>query len=396
VTATDTGAYASPLLALAGAVAADPPDTGVAAHYGDPMREQRRVALDREGFVDLSHRGIVRVAGPDRLSWLHALTTQDVEHLAPGESATALLLSPQGHVEHALAMVDDGDAVWMHVEPGTAPQLVAFLESMRFLMRVEVSDLSAEYAIRWEPATQAAAQGAAAKGDSAEGATAEAADGAPTGGTPAGASPAGASRAGASPAGRTAAEDASGHLVRQGADSLGGREIFLPRAKLTEMAQGAVGNGTTAAGAGPGAGSAAGLWGYEALRIAAHVPRMGFETDHRTIPNEVGWLGTGVHLDKGCYRGQETVARVHNLGRPPRRLVLLHLDGSGHELPEPGADVVHGERRVGFVTTPARHHEDGPIALAIVKRSTPADVQLLAVGEQGRGVDAAQEVIVAP
>jgi folate-binding protein YgfZ len=145
----------------------------------------------------------------------------------------------------------------------------------------------------------------------------------------------------------------------------------------------------------------AGTWAAEALRVAAWRPRLGAETDHRTIPHEVDWLRTAVHLQKGCYRGQETIARVHNLGRPPRRLVLLHLDGSGHVLPEPGADVVLGERRVGFVTTAARHHEDGPIALALVKRSTPVDEQVLVVGVGGGvqatgGVDAAQEVIVAP
>ena len=80
----------------------------------------------------------------------------------------------------------------------------------------------------------------------------------------------------------------------------------------------------------------AGTWAAEALRIAAWRPRLGFETDHRTIAHEVDWLRTAVHLHKGCYRGQETVARVHNLGRPPRRLVFLHLDGSGHTLPARG------------------------------------------------------------
>ena len=116
----------------------------------------------------------------------------------------------------------------------------------------------------------------------------------------------------------------------------------------------------------------------------------GFETDHRTIPHEVGWLETAVHLDKGCYRGQETVARVHNLGRPPRRLVLLHLDGSESELPgarRPGA--ARTAATVGSVTSAARHYELGPIALALVKRSTPADATLVA-----GGVAAAQEVIV--
>ena len=125
--------------------------------------------------------------------------------------------------------------------------------------------------------------------------------------------------------------------------------------------------------------------------MAAWRPRLGFETDHRTIVHEVDWLRTAVHLHKGCYRGQETVARVHNLGRPPRRLVFLHLDGSGHVLPARGSDVVAGDRAVGFVTSVARHHELGPIALALVKRNTAVDAPLLA-----GGIAAAQEVVVAP
>ncbi|HET9945224.1 MAG TPA: folate-binding protein, partial [Actinomycetes bacterium] len=120
----------SPALARPGAVAADPPDAGVAAHYGDPFREQRALAAG-EASVDLSHRPVVRIGGPDRLTWLHSLTSQHLEHLAPGEPTEALLLSPHGHVEHALALVDDGTAVWAHVEPGAAAELVRFLDSMR-------------------------------------------------------------------------------------------------------------------------------------------------------------------------------------------------------------------------------------------------------------------------
>jgi len=136
-------------------------------------------------------------------------------------------------------------------------------------------------------------------------------------------------------------------------------------------------------------GDLAGVWALEALRIVSGRPRFGLETDHRTIPHEVGWLGSAVHLDKGCYRGQETVARVHNLGRPPRRLVLLHLDGSDSELPVHGDPVMVEDRQVGFVTSSARHYELGPVALALVKRSTSVDAPMLA-----GGVAAAQEVLV--
>lgn len=81
-----------------------------------------------------------------------------------------------------------------------------------------------------------------------------------------------------------------------------GRDLFLPRADLESYAE--------------KSGPAVGLLAYEALRVEHHRPRLGFETDHRTIPHELGWIGTAVHLQKGCYRGQETVARVQNLGKP--------------------------------------------------------------------------------
>ncbi|HEX8004659.1 MAG TPA: folate-binding protein [Mycobacteriales bacterium] len=288
----------SPLLSLPGAVAGDGVDAGVAAHYGDPLREQR-LAESGRGITDRSNRDVVRVGGPDRLSWLHSLTTQHLTALPPGQPAEALVLSPHGHVEHHLTLVDDGETTWAHVEPGTADALLAFLDSMRFMLRVE-------------PAR---------------------------------------------------ADDLAVLTV-------GHADLLVPRERLAEAWDAQVADGATPLG----------MWGHEALRVAARRPRLGFETDHRTIPHEVGWLETAVHLDKGCYRGQETVARVHNLGRPPRRLVLLHLDGSADRLPERGADVTWQGARVGFVGTAARHHELGPVALALVKRNTPDDAALDAGG----------------
>ncbi|HVF04761.1 MAG TPA: folate-binding protein [Frankiaceae bacterium] len=284
-----------PLLSRPGAVAGDGVDAGVAAHYGDPLREQR-AGLP---VVDRSHREVVRVGGEDRLSWLHSLTTQHLTALPPGKWTEALVLSPHGHVEHHLTLVDDGTAVLAHVEPGTAGALLEFLDSMRFLLRVtpeRVADLAVL--------------------------------------------------------------------------TVGGADRLVPRDRLVASFDEAVAAG----------GTPAGTWAYEALRVAARRPRLGFETDHRTIPNELGWLETAVHLDKGCYRGQETVARVHNLGRPPRRLVLLHLDGSVDRLPAHGDAVEWEGAAVGFVGTAARHHELGPIATALVKRNTPDDAPLTVAG----------------
>jgi folate-binding protein YgfZ len=131
-----------------------------------------------------------------------------------------------------------------------------------------------------------------------------------------------------------------------------------------------------------------GSWGYEAFRVAAARPRMDVDTDERTIPHEVGWVHVAAHVAKGCYRGQETVSKVHNVGRPPRRMLLLHLDGSPEVLPETGDPVLLGERTVGRVGSVVRHHELGPIALALVKYSVPLDAELLA-GAEDRVVQAA-------
>ncbi|MCW2782047.1 MAG: hypothetical protein JWR35_2496 [Marmoricola sp.] len=302
--------YVSPLLGFPGAVAGDGIDAPVAAHYGSLTGEQRTLESG-DGFVDLSHRGVLRVSGPDRLTWLHALTTQHLEALQPGIATAALLLSPQGHVEHAMYGVDDGEAFTAHVEPDEAASLVDWLDRMRFMMRVEVADVTDEIAVAWRPTSGL------------------------------------------------------------------GKYDFVPRAELS----------TYAAAVGP----AAGMWAFEALRIARGEPRLGLDTDHRTIPNEMGWIPSAVHLDKGCYRGQETVARVHTLGRPPRRLTLLHLDGSDNRLPKRGTPLIHNEREVGFVGSSAHHHELGPIALGLIKRAVPLDAVLKA-----DGIAAGQEVLVDP
>jgi folate-binding protein YgfZ len=335
------------------------PDEGVAAHYGDPVREQR--ALDGAGgagdagLVDRSNRGVLKITGPDRLSWLHSLTTQHLTGLAVGASAQALVLSPTGHLEHHLSLSDDGTAVWVHVEPGTAAPLAAFLESMRFMLRVEVADVSQDCAVLTVMG----------------------------------------------PAGADITAGLDGVLGRVNPGPFGIIDLIVARDLLPDAAGELVRRG----------GVLAGMWAFEALRIAARVPRLGLDTDHRTIPHEVGWIETAVHLNKGCYRGQETVARVYNLGHPPRRLVFLHLDGSVDRLPAHGDPIELGgpgsagpgsagpesagpgpaRTVVGFTGSAARHYELGPIGLALVKRTVPVDATLLA-----GGVAAAQEVIVPP
>ena len=161
-------------------------------------------------------------------------------------------------------------------------------------------------------------------------------------------------------------------------NEIGGPYALVPRGELDEMKK--VFNENA---------KEVGTWSLDAERVAAGRPRHGVDTDHKTIPNEIGVLNKDVHMNKGCYRGQETVAKVFNLGAPPRRLVMLHLDGSAVIFPNPGTPVELNGVPVGFLGTVARHHELGPIALALVKRSTPTDAVLTV-----EGVTAAQEVIV--
>ncbi|WP_460362578.1 CAF17-like 4Fe-4S cluster assembly/insertion protein YgfZ [Actinocorallia lasiicapitis] len=295
---------------------ADAPDDTVPAHFGDFYGEQKALEAGT-ALVDRGNRGVVTVSGPDRLSWLHSLLSQHLTALKPGEATQALLLSPNGHLEHLLHLVDDGEKVWIHVEPGTAAELAAFLDRMRFMLRVEVADVSADYrVVTGEP-------------------------------------------------GRAL------NPVAPEFPDVAGPTFIIPRETAVEPT--------------------AGLWAYEALRIAAHRPRPGLDTDHKTIPHEVGLIETAVHLNKGCYRGQETVARVHNLGRPPRRLVFLHLDGGADRLPAAGSPVELDGRQIGTVGTSARHYELGPIALALVKRNVPVEAVLTV-----DGIAASQEVIVSP
>src|SRR5262249_13874461 len=324
----------SSLLAMPDAVAAEFPDVGVAAHYGDPYAEQRMLSGTGRtaGVVDRSNRDVVRIAGPDRLRWLNDISTQRLDDLQPGTATQSLVLSPRGHIEHHMSLTDDGTITWIHVEPGEGGSLLEFLESMRFMLRVEASDVSSDYAVL-----------------TVMGATAP----------------------------EAVAEAGSPATVTMNFGF--GSDVIGPRGGV---------DAAVAALRQRGAGLA-GMLAHEALRIAGHRPRFGTDTDHRAIPHEMGWIDSAVHLSKGCYRGQETVARVHNLGHPPRRLVMLHLDGSEDRLPDHGEQVLSGDTAVGFVGSSARHYELGPIALALIKRTVPVDASL-----QVAGISAAQEVIV--
>ena len=315
---------------LPGAVGSPP------QHYGNPLAEQRALAAG-EAVVSLADRGVVTVTGPDRLRWLDSLTSQSLTGLRPGESAETLQLDPTGRVEFAIRLVDDGETAWLLVDGDQAAPLLAWLLKMRFMLQVEIEDASTRYMTIGSlglPVTNA-----------------------------------------------TVVWNDPWSSVQRGGHQYSGRDAYdwsysesLVPAELVETQP------------------AAGTLALEALRIAAWRPRLATEVDERSIPHELDWLRSAVHLSKGCYRGQETVAKVHNLGHPPRRLVMLHLDGV---TPEIGTPVQSADAEVGFITSAAMHYELGPIALAVVKRSVDPAADLVVMVD-GEAVAAAQEVIVPP
>lgn len=357
----------NPFLALPGAVG-----DVVAQHYGSPVQEQRALEAG-DAVVDLSHRGILTVSGVDRLSWLHSMTSQQLIGLRPGESTETLLLDANGRIEHAIRLVDDGETAWLLVDEDSAESLFAFLNRMRFALRVEVADRSAEFA-----AVLAFGGGSAADKLRALDPVVEWRD--------------------------PWAEVARGGFQYAGgehpASSWSATTFVFPVSSLDSVAA-LVRDGEV---------RAAGTMALDALEVWAWRPSRVGDVDDRSIPHEFDWMRSAVHLDKGCYRGQETVAKVHNLGHPPRRLTLLHLDGSDGELPVAGALIFKaGEgsdpeaRPVGRITRAALHHEWGGIALALLKRALPADAPLEVRGGDEAAdasapaasvIAAAQEVIV--
>jgi folate-binding protein YgfZ len=287
------------------------PDQGAIWHFGEPNKEQKSLVAG-DAWAQLINKAVITIGGPDRLTWMHALTTQHLEKLQPGDWKEALILDAQGHVEEQLFLVDDGSILWLHTEKERATGLVNYLEKMKFMLQVEVKDVSDEYAVLRAPGV---------------------------------------------------------------ADSVGGPYALVPRTELADTIEAFKQSHTEV-----------GMWALEAERVAAGRARLLFETDHKSIPNELGFLNTAVHMNKGCYRGQETVAKVFNLGQPPRRLVLLHLDGSMVAMPGHGAKVELDGKEIGFIGTMARHYELGPIALAVIKRSVPLEATLFC-----EGVPASQE-----
>lgn len=339
--AAPEAAYRSPLLSQPGAIAAPPGslDEGVAWHYGDPFTEQRAAARSL-AVVDRSNRAVLTVSGEDRLTWLHSLTSQHLTELPDGASAESLLLDVNGRVEEHFILSDLDGVCWLDTEAAHGPTLLGYLTKMVFWSKVEPASGNLAVLSLLGPGIDSPELAALIPVPSE--------------------------------AYATAALPGGGFVRRMPWPGGGSIDVLVPRAEL-----GTWWRDLTAVAA------PAGIWAYEAIRVESLRPRLSVDTDERTIPHEVPWIGGpaeagAVHLDKGCYRGQETVARVHNLGKPPRHLVLIHLDGSADGRPETGDDVTAGGRAVGRVGTVVEHHELGPIALALVRRALTADTELVA------------------
>lgn len=338
--------------------APDPgPDAGAIWHYGDPLGEQRAGQTDAI-LIDRSHRAVLTLSGGDRQTWLHNISTQHVSHLAEGASTQNLSLDGQGRVEDHWLQTELGGTTYLDTEPWRGEPLHNYLRKMVFWSDVAVG--SADLAVLSLLGPQLAdptildALGLDAL-----------------------------------PAEWSAVPLPDGGFARRMPSAPGGPvelDLLVPRGGSAELQR-----RLTQAGV-----RSAGVWAYEAHRVthgvAARRARLGIDTDERTIPHEVRWIGGpgegAVHLDKGCYRGQETVARVHNLGKPPRMLALLHLDGSV-DRPSTGDAVLAGGRAVGRLGTVVEHVDLGPVGLALLKRGIPTDTELAtgADGEVAAAID---------
>lgn len=297
--------------------------------------------VDQRSLVDGTaavrvRAAVISVTGSDREAVLNATLSQSLLGLSVGESREALELDGNGRIVRILHVLER-DADTLLIVPGSQPEdVVAWLDKRIFMEDVVVTDLSSEFVV--------------------------------LGGTRA--------------FGEISWTDPWPH-IQPGGYTYGDETVpawtyietlwpatdALPVSLVDDSA-------------------------LDAIRVVAGRPALA-ELDDRALPHELDWLRTAVHLSKGCYTGQETVAKIHNVGHPPRRLVRLHLDGSDSEFAEAGDTVLDGDDVIGVVTTAGNHFEDGPIALALIKRSVPVDRELV-VDRDGHPLAASQEVIVPP
>lgn len=389
-------------------------------HFGNPLREQALLAQG-QAWAWLS-RDVVEVSGADRLSYLTTVSTQVLTDLEnDGQSRQVLFLDANGHILYAALAVaglvpalaeqaaPGEQSVLLLVDAGCGEGLAQLLNSRRFMLRVQAQvrpDLQVAGAI---------GDGVQKLAGVVENLVTTWSDPWP-GITPGGSTyftgtrhPGANYRAGGVVVALEAGQTAPGQEQASGQEITPGQAPGPSQAAASGQEAAPGQEHALAPSQAPAAGeliqagdlTQVGELAWEALRIEAGLPRWAREVDARAIPNELDWLRTGVHLNKGCYPGQETIARTVNLGRPPRRLVQLQLAGWQGQLPEVGARVYlpagdnPAGKAVGTITSVARHWELGNIALALVRRGVPAQAEL-AVDLEAGYESASQELLVDP
>lgn len=374
--------------------------TPTAAHYGDPLVEQQRLARGL-GLIDRWDRTAIFIKGDQARPWLNDLISQKVNAITSGQATYGLLLDGQGRVTHHFGIACFPDGILLDCSSSNADDLADYLRKMIFWAQVEVEILPlAQLTLVSALLPTTDATGSFSSPTFGEDLRAVLDDSAKS--TPVSTDP-------LAPVLETLNTLPGAHSWRarhlnpvgiSPSTSMGVLDIWVQRDQVT-AAWDALSE----------VAAPTGLMAYDALRIGARVPEIGVDTDEKTIPHESTFftgprtaeattLGSeadgptpfAVHLNKGCYRGQETVSRVQNLGKPPRVIVLLHLDGSANRLPAVGSDFTAGGKVIGRVGSSAHDSDLGPIALALVKRSIveklaskPKNAPVL----QADGVDAA-------
>jgi tRNA-modifying protein YgfZ len=261
-----------------------------------------------EPAVHVRDTGVVRVTGPDRRTYLHTLLSQHLEEARPGEVADFLYLDAKGNPRAAGRAVVHAEAILLVVPAAVAAGFTAALEQYKFMLEVQASDVSSDWAL------------ASIRGPEAVELT------------------------GARSEPMTAAPHGDGLVVR---DRRGGVDLLGLRGWVGERVAGL---GLPEASAEQ----------WEVWRILAGEPGWANEIASGRRAQELGLLPTHVHLQKGCYPGQESIAKIYNLGRPRRALAVIELD----DVPEAGATLEVGGK-TGEITSQAR--SDGRVvALAML------------------------------
>ncbi|HEY5334039.1 MAG TPA: folate-binding protein [Solirubrobacterales bacterium] len=295
---------------------------------------QYRQLREECGLLDRTGRGVIAVTGPDGAEYLQGQLTNDVESLAVGDGQYAALLDRKGHMQTDLRVLLSGEeAIQVDMESGTKDAALRHLTMYSIGRDVAVADATEERALISLIGPRAAEIAATAP-------LPEFANEATT----------------------VAGIEALAVGTRDGIDlfcAAADRERLIAallQAGAVEVSPEAV----------------------EIVRVEAGVPRFGAEMDAATMPAEAAIVEDAVSFTKGCYIGQETVARLHYKGKPNRHLRGLKLSASA----EPGAPLRLGEKEVGTLGGSVVSPALGPIGLAIVRREAEPGAQLT-VGEDG-------------